>query len=220
MTPPSNDLFENASVVDLAFPRRGRSDYYSNYAATKEPGEPDHAGNPGGHSLWWSWKPWASRPANVLVSFMHPPALIGVYTGDSLATLSPSVSGTNFVTFPASSNQTYRIAIDGMDGMMGSFRLGLGLDFFSLSPASADSGDIPGVRLSIESASPTEPGQHRFVHLLVRGATGRRVRLQTSLALVHWSDLASVTVTESTWEYTDPPPESSTNQFYGASLEP
>src|SRR5882724_9144060 len=27
----------------------------SNVGATKEPGEPDHAGDSGGHSVWWTW---------------------------------------------------------------------------------------------------------------------------------------------------------------------
>ena len=35
----------------------------SNCRAHKEPGEPDHAGNPGGRSVWWQWTAPASGGA-------------------------------------------------------------------------------------------------------------------------------------------------------------
>src|SRR5439155_22967066 len=48
---PANDLFANRAVlVGNAIVANG-----SNIGATKESGEPDHAGNAGGKSVWWSW---------------------------------------------------------------------------------------------------------------------------------------------------------------------
>src|SRR5204862_6404986 len=48
---PANDNFTNSWVLDgLTNKATG-----SNQDATKEPGERDHAGNPGGASVWWRW---------------------------------------------------------------------------------------------------------------------------------------------------------------------
>src|SRR4029453_12207569 len=49
--PPTNDNFANAQVLGG---RYGGTDGDST-GATKEPGEPNHAGNPGGASLWYLW---------------------------------------------------------------------------------------------------------------------------------------------------------------------
>jgi hypothetical protein len=43
----------------------------SNAGATKEPGEPDHGGNPGGSSVWFSWKAPAS--GQVMLATNLPP---------------------------------------------------------------------------------------------------------------------------------------------------
>ena len=50
--PPSNDDFADASVL-VGEPGTVTG---STVDATKEPDEPDHAGNPGGHSAWFRWK--------------------------------------------------------------------------------------------------------------------------------------------------------------------
>ena len=48
---PENDEFANATPLSgLSASGSG-----SNFDATSEPGEPNHAGNAGGHSLWWRW---------------------------------------------------------------------------------------------------------------------------------------------------------------------
>ena len=59
-SPPSNDDLINAEVIDG---RLGWT-YGENTEATKEPGEPNHAGNPGGASVWYSST--APRPAGPL----------------------------------------------------------------------------------------------------------------------------------------------------------
>ena len=50
--PGFNDDFQNALPMEGPF----GNDISENFLATKEPGEPDHAGNSGGASLWWSWE--------------------------------------------------------------------------------------------------------------------------------------------------------------------
>jgi hypothetical protein len=53
---PANDNFNNR--VRLSGPRIAT--HVSNTGATKEVGEPDHLGNPGGSSVWYSWTAPAS----------------------------------------------------------------------------------------------------------------------------------------------------------------
>jgi len=49
---PSNDNFLNAILlVGTNLTVNG-----SNVNATKEAGEPNHAGNSGGKSVWWNWQ--------------------------------------------------------------------------------------------------------------------------------------------------------------------
>jgi len=84
--------------------------------ATKEPGEPDHAGDPGGASVWYRWIAPRSGPAE-LGACDSSDILLGLYTGDAVDALTP-VSLENrpmpcFVDFAAVSGTTYRIAVDG-----------------------------------------------------------------------------------------------------------
>jgi hypothetical protein len=120
-TPP-NDDFENAT------PLSGPSadDYGRNDTATSEPGEPNHAGNAVGHSLWWRWTAPADGSVRVDACGFNwvspqPDTVLAVYTGAAVDALSPvasnddgasCVSGSR-VAFTASAGQTYQIAVDG-----------------------------------------------------------------------------------------------------------
>src|SRR5262245_59248541 len=58
---PGNDNFSAPSqITGLTSTVIG-----SNVGATKEPGEPNHAGDSGGHSVWWMW---TAPPTNIVVS--------------------------------------------------------------------------------------------------------------------------------------------------------
>ena len=60
----------------------------SNIGATKEPGEPDHAYNPGGQSVWWSWRAPVSGRAVVHAAAeaeIYP--TVGVYAGSTVSNL-------------------------------------------------------------------------------------------------------------------------------------
>lgn len=87
-----------------------------NWNATTEPAEPSHGGDPGGASVWYSWTAPASGDAkvNVVGGTLHP--LIGVYTGDSVATLTRVATTALFppeISLPVSAGTTYRFAVDG-----------------------------------------------------------------------------------------------------------
>ncbi|HEY0687448.1 MAG TPA: hypothetical protein VGD71_00275, partial [Kribbella sp.] len=123
--PPGNDAFLSAQpLTGLPADATG-----SNVDATREPGEPDHAGNAGGASIWYSWTPSASGRISIDTCFSEFDTLLAVYTGSALAGLVPVAAaddtcGTRSeVTFTATEGTTYRIAVDGYAGASGVSRL-------------------------------------------------------------------------------------------------
>ena len=126
--PPSavgNDNFANAQIVTGS----SGSTSGTNTGATKEAGEPNHAGNFGGASIWFRWQ----APANAMVTMTtvgsNFDTLLGVYTGSTVSGLNLIASNddeafpsslASRVTFPAVAGTTYRIAIDGFNGATGS----------------------------------------------------------------------------------------------------
>jgi hypothetical protein len=115
---PSNDNFANAETMINTLVVRSSAE------ATKEPGEPDHAGNAGGASIWFKWH----ADADGLVSFStyrHFDTLLAVYTGTTLSDLVEIASnddygiGGSLVGFAAAAGQDYWIAVDGKDGATG-----------------------------------------------------------------------------------------------------
>jgi hypothetical protein len=104
----------------------------SNVGATREPGEPNHAGNAGGASVWWSWTAPSSGPVFLSTAGSGFNTLLAVYAGSSVSTLTAVASNndapdgpdqTSKVLFKAISNQTYQIAVDGPGGAAGSVQL-------------------------------------------------------------------------------------------------
>ena len=125
---PANDLFANRIVITGTNPVVTGS----NVGATREAGEPYHAGNSGGASVWWSWTAPRSDRATISTAGSSFDTILGVYTGTSVSALTTVASNddnpdasdyTSQVVFNAVSNQTYQIAVDGYDGLSGSVRL-------------------------------------------------------------------------------------------------
>lgn len=98
--------------------------------ATREVGEPRHAGNAGGHSVWHRWV----APSNGVVTFATSGSrfdtLLGVYTGtgvDRLVLVAQSEDGPaaplSSVAFAASAGTPYWVAVDGFDGLAGNYVL-------------------------------------------------------------------------------------------------
>lgn len=123
--PPPNDSFSNRLVVSGS---AVALDGYS-VGATRETGEPNHAGFTQDHTVWWSW----TAPNRGFVT-LHQTAgswvIAGVYTGNSLASLQ-SVSSTESLfsplTFEVTANTTYQIALVSYWG--DEERVGAGLEF-------------------------------------------------------------------------------------------
>jgi hypothetical protein len=118
--PPANDNFADAaSLVGTIFEEPGGTRFYFanafgyNWAATQEAGEPDHAGDSGGASVWYTWIPPESGTARVSVC-CGAPDLLGIYFGSAFDQLSKvQSSGTGSIELPVTAGATYRIAVDG-----------------------------------------------------------------------------------------------------------
>ncbi|MDB6126871.1 MAG: hypothetical protein JWM35_767 [Verrucomicrobia bacterium] len=118
-TPPANDAFTNATAITLSSNAAvviGTTVY-----ATKETGEPNHAGHPGGKSSWWKWVATSGGTMTIDTNGSRFDTMIAVYTGSSVSALTSVASnddaGTNLsysmVTFPVVNGTTYWIAVDG-----------------------------------------------------------------------------------------------------------
>jgi hypothetical protein len=102
-----------------------------NERATREPGEPLHAGNEGGHSIWYQFRAPLNGTLFLSTTNSDFDTLLAVYTGGSVSNLTPVAS--NDDAFPQSdfsrlttsvvSNQLYYIAVDGYGSTYGNVRL-------------------------------------------------------------------------------------------------
>jgi len=124
---PTNDDFAAATeLTDVAGTASA-----TNARATKEPGEPAHAGNEGGRSLWYYFR--APTPGSLHLSTQGSDfdTLLAVYTGDSVANLTLVAanddaqpgSGYSELTATLAAGQVYYIAVDGFGGASGAARL-------------------------------------------------------------------------------------------------
>ena len=115
----------------------------SNVDATSEPGEPLHAGQSGGRSVWYRWTPTVSGFATVEASAPSFNTLLAVYKGAAVNTLTPIASNDDFgvgipdsrVGFPVAAGKTYRIAVDGKGGSEGWFALTASISSIKLNVA-------------------------------------------------------------------------------------
>ncbi|MBW4682373.1 MAG: hypothetical protein KME19_20105 [Microcoleus vaginatus WJT46-NPBG5] len=101
-----------------------------NINATKEVGEPNHAGFTGGTSVWWSWTAPVARTATIDTFGSNFDTMLGVYTGSSVSGLT-AIAGNDDsndttqsqVTFNPVAGTTYRIAVDGYNATQGNIVL-------------------------------------------------------------------------------------------------
>ena len=148
---PANDDFAAAEKTPAAL---GWYWTGTTRLATKEAGEPNHGGDPGGHSVWYSWTPSKSAAVELDVCAAGFDPVLGVYTGSALGTLTAVATGDagagqcdegRSFGFEAVAGTTYRIAVDGAAGDDGYFELHLRPAIEhprSLSVSSAGAGSI------------------------------------------------------------------------------
>ena len=161
--PPNDDFVE---AEDLVGPVGGVAG--TSAGATKQVGEPAHAGDPGGSSVWYRWL----APATGLVDFSTAGSgfdtLLAAYTGSAVNALT-AVAGndddggspTSAISFHAVAGTTYSIAVDGAGGDRGRVELFWNLhppndDFAAAQAISGDHGTVSGTTVGA-TKEPAEP---------------------------------------------------------------
>jgi hypothetical protein len=128
--PPFNDDLTAATAIVL----RGNSGTTtgSNLNATKQAGEPNHAGNMGGRSVWWVWTAHSGGSVAISTAGSNFDTLLAVYTGSAVNALTHVASNDDYgstvqsrVAFTAVAGTTYRIAVDGLRGGTGAVSTGI-----------------------------------------------------------------------------------------------
>jgi PASTA domain len=153
--PPANDAFSAA----VGLTGRIASVSGSNEEATKESGEPEHAGDPGGASIWYTWTAPASGRATLSTCDSGLDTLLATYTGAAVGALDEVAAndddcGTRSVSsFAAVEGVVYRIAVDGKGGATGEVVLDL-----RLAPANDDFADAVAIAGEAGSVTGTNVG--------------------------------------------------------------
>jgi hypothetical protein len=167
--PPANDNFTNAQ----ALPAADAGSYLgTNVGATREAGEPPHAGNVGGSSVWFTWQAPSSGRLTLMTAGSNFDTILAVYIGGSVGSLTQVVSNddvsntdkTSIVNFKVTAGTVYRIAVDGWNGASGNVTLTWSFtqrpandDFVDAVVISGTSGSVTGsnVNATKESGEPT-----------------------------------------------------------------
>lgn len=145
----------------------------SNGGATRQPGEPNHAFQTGGKSVWFAWRAPGGGTATFTTAGSSFDTLLAVYTGTSVNSLTLVASdddqggfSTSRVTFRAEQGVEYQIAIDGFGGAEGeivlSWQFAFGLEDVPqfLTPPRSES-VLPGTNITL-SATVTALGPVDF----------------------------------------------------------
>jgi hypothetical protein len=126
--PAGDNFLDRVSLSSLLAPSGALSG--ANLLATREPGEPNHAGQPGGRSVWYSWTALLSGVATFNTVGSTFDTLLAVYTGTVVSNLTAVASDddsggffTSALTFNAVAGTQYQIAIDGLGGAAGTYIL-------------------------------------------------------------------------------------------------
>lgn len=132
LPPPANDDFANAITIPAALPYTNTQ---STGQATLEPGEPTAPSlcAPTGATVWYRLTPSSSGTLVVSTSGSGFDTVLAVYTGTSVAALSPPLAcNDDFVTlqaqisFAAEAGTTYYFQTGGFLGTMGALKISVG----------------------------------------------------------------------------------------------
>jgi hypothetical protein len=142
-----NDIFAShvsvfGSTVDVTADTR---------SASREPGEPLHAGNAGGRSVWWSWHPDTYGVATISTEGSDFDSVLAVYVRNQQGPLtvsnltlvaanddSPLGGMASEVSFYSLPSEVYYIAVDGYNGAGGIARLLIHVQPFGQRPPDND----------------------------------------------------------------------------------
>lgn len=163
---PANNNFANAATLSSS---SGTGTGVS-LLANKEAGEPNHAGNAGGASVWWKWVAPAAGQVSLDTHGSNFDTLLAVYQGAAVSTLTSVASNDNDGTagnvsgllFQAVANQTYYFAVDGANGASGTPTLNwsvnttakANLSISLTGPSSITLGDSNTYTMTVANAGP------------------------------------------------------------------
>src|SRR5207245_2082544 len=98
----------------------GQMNGLDNFNSTTEAGEPVHAGNTVGASVWYTLTVSTSGS----IDFFAPGFAVGIYSGSSYSNLTLlNDCDAGFASTTVQAGDVLQIAIDGLNGSMGSFDL-------------------------------------------------------------------------------------------------
>lgn len=174
---PQNDDFANA----MGWDKHVQGVSLRTVNATKEPGEPFHAGNPGGRSVWIPFLADITRAVTVDTEGSSFDTLVAVYTGTSFLDLEEIASNDNAhpsatwsrLVFDAEEDEQYWIVVDGRDGEGGLVNIWI------------NEVDPPTEFLSISV-------HHGEIEMELIGERDRSYRIEASTNLIHWAPVQSV----------------------------
>jgi hypothetical protein len=200
---PPNDNFTNGIVLNgTTVVTNG-----NNVLATREPGEPVHAGKFGDTSVWWTWT--APSATNVTVSTYGSSfdTLLAIYIGAALTNLTLVAYDDDIdpedgflsstATFDATAGQTYQIAVDGFDGASGQIVLRIS----------------PSQRAFLSAPKRLSDGTFQF---LLNGQIGQAYEINSSSNLTSWTAIATLVSTNPSIIFIDSSATNSVRQFYRA----
>ncbi|MBI2926796.1 MAG: trypsin-like peptidase domain-containing protein [Verrucomicrobia bacterium] len=205
-----NDAFANAQTISGGSGRVNGT----NVAATKEAGEPVHAGDLGGASIWFRWTAPADGPVTFDTVGSTFDTALAVYVGASVASLTPMMSDEDIdqdagvyqsrLTFDATAGREYRIAVEGF-----------------LSPdLPVEEGSVvlnwaqtPVVRIVFSEPRVLADGSFRCT---IAGPAGSALDVEVSANLTAWTKLTTRPNPTGTVDFSDAPPAGAARRFYRA----
>ena len=206
--PPGNDAFADRLRI------QGNHTVLTgnNVLASSEPGEPMHGEAARGRSVWYTW----TAPGNGVLQFTRvrndvAPINVAVYSGEQVAGLQSLAHGPLFrfepVSLPVTAGQQYQIALDDRYGGAEDFEFILE---FAPNPSGASTAAalkpiVPEIRIAAPpddtllvplrlDASVGQSSSDGVFRLKVTGLVGRRVQIEFSTDLIHWTSLEARTI--------------------------
>ena len=186
---PANDRFANR----IGLRGTNATAFGSNVRATKEPGEPNHAGDAGGQSVWWTWTAPFGGTATISTAGSGFNTSLAVYTNDTLGALGlvaqdafSGPAGTSLLSAEVAAGQAYQIAVDGYGGQTGAVVLAVSL----ATPS--------GLRF----AEIVRPG-NGTLGFRIEAARGMTNCVDVSADLLNWQPLTNIVSPEAVWEVID-----------------
>jgi hypothetical protein len=147
-----------------------------NACASKEAGEPNHAGNSGGHSVWYRLTAQTNGIVRLSTEGSDFDTVLAVYKGASVSSLSllsgnDNINSTNrqsALSFNGMAGTVYSIAVDGFNGAIGKLVLNVNPPtndaFASCRVLSGISGSVPGYNIGAtkQTGEPDHNGSYSW----------------------------------------------------------